>query len=36
MLAKLLKSIQKPSMFYFSTGYVSHRDKPDNNDSTPF
>jgi hypothetical protein len=35
MISKLFKGITRAPVFKFS-GYVSHREKPDNNDSTPF
>jgi hypothetical protein len=35
MISKFLKGITRVPVFKFS-GYVSHREKPDNNDSTPF
>ena len=35
MICNFLRSLTKAPRFGFS-GYVSHREKPDNNDSTPF
>jgi hypothetical protein len=35
MIGNFLKKITRAPVFKFS-GYVSHREKPDNNDSTPF
>lgn len=35
MLTNFFKGLIKTPRFTFS-GYVSHRDRPDNNDSTPF
>lgn len=35
MISNFVRGLSKAPVFKFS-GYVSHREKPDNNDSTPF
>jgi len=36
MMQKLSRTLLQRTAFSFSGGYFSHRQAPDNNDSTPF